>query len=74
MFKNKTLTTVIGFLLAGTGILSLLLNLVGVDLYGMDQLNIHFSGMTAFLVKISMAMAGFVLIVLGVTNWEQEEI
>lgn len=74
MFKNKTLTTVIGFLLAGTGILSLLLNLVGVDLYGMDQLNARFSGMTAFLIKISMVMTGFVLIVLGVTNWEQEEI
>ena len=74
MFKNKTLTTVIGFLLAGTGLLSLLLNLVGVDLYGMDQLSLQLGGTAAFLIKLGMTMIGFVLITLGVTNWEQEEV
>jgi uncharacterized membrane protein YidH (DUF202 family) len=74
MFKHKTLTTVVGFLLAGTGLLSLLLNLVGVDLYGMDELGRSLGGTTAFVIKILMTMVGFVLITLGVTNWEQEEI
>jgi hypothetical protein len=74
MFKHKTLTTVVGFLLAGTGLLSLLLNLVGVDLYGMNALSGWLGGTTAFFSKILMTMAGFVLIILGVTNWEQEEI
>lgn len=74
MFKHKTLTTVVGFLVAGTGLLSLLLNLVGVDLYGMDQLSLQLGRTTAFLIKLGMTMLGFVLITLGVTNWEQEEV
>lgn len=73
MFRNKTLVTVIGFLLAGIGLLAIFLSIVNVNftfLYWMQS----FGGGTAFAMKLGLAVIGFILIYIGQTDWEQEEV
>jgi hypothetical protein len=73
MFRNKTLITVIGFLLAGIGLLAIVLSIVGVNFSFLGWLE-SLGGVVAFLVKIALAVFGFILIYLGQTNWEQEDL
>lgn len=73
MYRHKTLLTVIGFLLAGLGLLAVILSVVGVNFSFLGWLE-DLGARTAFFSKITLAVVGFILIYLGQTNWEQEEV
>ncbi|MCP9234995.1 intracellular growth attenuator family protein [Lewinella sp. JB7] len=73
MLKHATTLTVIGFLLFFFGLVSVLLNLVGVDIFFMSWiygLGVAFS----FGLRLLMIVVGLILIYLGQTDWEREEI
>jgi hypothetical protein len=73
MLKHSTTITVIGFLLFFLGIFTLFLNLVGVDVFFMAwlyKLNVAAS----FAIRLLMLVIGLVLIYVGQTNWDREEI
>ncbi len=73
MIKNRTFLTVVGFLLVGIGFLSLILSLVGIEFSFLNWLR-SFGPLGAFLVRLGMILGGFILIYLGQTDWEREEI
>ena len=73
MSRNKTLLTIIGFLLAGIGFLSVFLALVGVDLAYLFWLR-QFGALVAFGVKVGMILVGFIFIFFGQTDLAKEEI
>ncbi len=70
--KVKTSLTIIGFLLAGTGLLALILNLVGLNLSFLVWME---SGgkLLGLLVEILMTTSGFVMVYFGQTDLSQEE-
>ena len=72
MTKHRTLLTVLGFLIGGLGFLSLVLSLVGVELGVLAWLR-ALPPLLAFLLRIGFILAGFVLIYVGATDWDQEE-
>jgi hypothetical protein len=72
MLKNTTFWTIIGFLLAGTGLIALILSLVGIQLVGLAWLN-KISGLLAFVVHLLMIMGGFVLIYLMRSDFRGED-
>ena len=69
---TKTILTIIGFLVAGTGLLSLILNLVGLKLSFLQWMD---SGgrLLGFVLQLVMSIAGFIMIYLGQTDLSQEE-
>jgi len=69
---KKTAWTFVGFLLFIIGMIALVLSLVGVELVFMNWLQ-GFGGLIAFLVKVSLVVAGVVVVALARTDWEQEE-
>jgi len=72
MLKHATLLTVIGFLLLIFGIVTLFLNMVGVDFFllaWLYKLNVGLS----FAIRLLMIIVGFVLIYVGQTDWSREE-
>ncbi|THH40386.1 hypothetical protein [Neolewinella litorea] len=73
MFKHSTTLTVIGFLLLFLGLISLLLNFVGVDIFFLTWLYELGVGIS-FIVRLLMVIGGIILIYLAQTDWEQEEI
>ena len=73
MFRNKTLVTVIGFLLAGIGLLSIFLSVVGANFSFLSWLE-AWGAAGAFFTKIGLAIVGFILIYLGQTDWEREDV
>jgi hypothetical protein len=73
MLKNKTFWTIVGFLLAGTGLIALILSLVGVQLVGLAWLG-KISGLLAFVVHLLMVMGGFVLVYLMRTNFSGDDV
>ncbi len=73
MTKNKTFLTIIGFLFVIIGFLAIFLNFVGIDFAFLYWLRI-FGGLGAFLAKILMILAGFVLVYFGQVDLEKEEI
>ena len=73
MIKHATTLTVIGFLLLIIGIVSLFLNLVGVDLFFLTWLY-ELNVLVSFIVRLLMVVAGFILIYVGQTDWRREEI
>ncbi len=72
MLKNKTFLTVVGFLLAGTGFIALMLSLIGVRLAALAWLYM-FGATFAFVTHLLMILVGFVLIYLMQTNFKGEE-
>ncbi len=70
--KVKTSLTIIGFLLAGTGLLALILNLVGLNLSFLVWME---SGgkLLGLLLEILMTISGFVMVYFGQTDLSQEE-
>lgn len=70
--KVKTSITIIGFLLAGTGLLALILNLVGLNLSFLVWME---SGgkLLGLLLEILMTISGFVMVYFGQTDLSQEE-
>ncbi len=73
MTTNKTVFTIIGFLLAGIGLLSIFMSLIGLNFTYLSWLK-SLGPMAAFASKIAMTVIGFVLIYIAQTDWEQEEI
>ncbi len=73
MIKHATTVTVIGFVLVFIGIVSLFLNLVGVDLIFLTWLY-ELGALVSLLVRLLMVIVGFVLIYVGQVDFRQEEI
>ena len=72
MQKNATTLTAIGFVLLFTGIVTLVLNYVGVDFFLLEWLyrwNVNVS----YVVRILMIIAGTILIYVGQTDWDRVE-
>lgn len=72
MVRYHTLITVIGFVMAGIGLLSLVLSFVGVDLFFMGWLR-QLGPLAALLVRLGLIIVGFLMIYIGQTDWEREE-
>lgn len=70
--KNRTLWTFVGFVLFITGMIALVLSLVGVELVFLNWLQ-ELGGLIAFLAKVSLVVAGVVVVALARTDWEQSE-
>jgi len=73
MIKHATTLTVIGFLLLILGLVSLLLNLVGVDIFFLTWLYGLGVGIS-FAVRLLAVVLGIVLIYVGQTDWSREEV
>lgn len=73
MIKHATTLTVIGFLLFFLGLVSILLNLVGVDVFFMTWLYGLGVGIS-FAVRLLMIVGGLVLIYVSQTDWSREEV
>jgi|GEM_PF-804626 len=71
MIKHRSLFTVIGFLLAGTGLLALIVSLVGLELSALAWMK-ALPPLAAFVAKIVMTLAGIVMIYVAQTDWERE--
>lgn len=70
--KNKSLWTGIGLLLIIFGFTAIILQMIGTQWYFLAFLEIP-GRLFAFVAKILMVLAGFILIVLARTDWEQEK-
>ena len=73
MSRNRTILTVIGFLLAGIGLLSIFMTLIGLNFTYLSWLK-SFGPIAAFAIKISITVVGFILIYVTQTDWDQEEV
>jgi uncharacterized membrane protein len=72
MLKNATTLTVIGFLLLFTGIVTLVLNYVGVDFFLLEWLY-RWNVNASYVIRILMIIAGTILIYVGQTDWDRVE-
>jgi uncharacterized integral membrane protein len=72
MKKNKGIYALIGFLLAGTGLLSIVLSLVGVQLAFLKWQSMLPSPF-GFLLKVVMIVVGMVIMYLALTDPDREE-
>ena len=73
MLKHATAITVTGFVLLFLGLVSLLLNYVGVDIFFLAWIYELGVGIS-FLIRLLMIIGGIILIYAGRTDWSQEEI
>jgi hypothetical protein len=71
--KNRGIIVLIGFLLAGTGFLALVLSLVGVQLAFLTWID-AFGGLIGFLIRVLMIMFGAIIIYVSRTNLEGENL
>ena len=71
--KNRGIIVLIGFLLAGTGFLALVLSLVGVQLAFLTWID-AFGGLIGFLIRVLMIMFGAIIIYVSRTNLEGEKV
>lgn len=73
MLRHSTTLTAIGFLLLFLGLVSLILNYVGVDIFFLTWLYDLGVGIS-FAVRLVLVILGFILIYVGQTDWEREDI
>ena len=73
MNRNKTIFAIVGFLLAGTGFLALVLSMVGVQLSFLTWLDVP-GRLFGFVARLLMVIVGMVLIYLNLTDFSREEI
>jgi hypothetical protein len=71
MEKYRSVLTVIGFLLAGTGFLALIVSLVGLELQWLVWLK-KLGGVTSFVIKLAMALGGLLLVYVAQVDWREE--
>ncbi len=71
--NNKGIFSLIGFLLAGTGFLALVLSLVGVQLAFLTWID-AFGGLVGFLIRLSMIIIGVIVVYFAQTDFEEEQI
>ena len=67
---NKTLITSIGFILFITGVIAIILSLVGLQLSILSPIE-SLGGGIAFLIKIVLTMAGLIMVYIANTKTEQ---
>ncbi len=72
MGKNRGWVTLVGFLLAGTGFLSLILSLVGLNLAFLTWMDAA-GGLLGLIIRLLMIMVGVIIIYLTQTNFEGEQ-
>ncbi len=72
MTKNRGLITLVGFLLAGTGFLALILSLVGLQLSFLTWIDAP-GRLFGFVARLVMIIVGIVIIYLAQTNFKGEE-
>lgn len=73
MNKNKGWLTLVGFLLAGTGFLALVLSLVGVKLSFLTWIDAP-GPLFGFVMRLLMIVIGIVIIYLTQTDFKGEEV
>ncbi|HMY83219.1 MAG TPA: hypothetical protein PLC76_14195 [Saprospiraceae bacterium] len=69
--QKKDLYTTAGFLLMSIGLTSIVLNVVGVEWVLLKWMN-KLSGLTGFLIKLVMIIAGIIIIYLNKADWKNE--
>lgn len=69
--KNKGRWMLLGFLLVVFGLTAMVLQLVGTQWVFLQFLEIP-GRLFAFVAKVLMVMAGFIIFALANTNWEEE--
>lgn len=69
--KNKGRWMLLGFLLVAFGLTALILKLVGTQWAFLQFLEIP-GRLFAFIIQILMVMAGFIIVAVANTNWEEE--
>ncbi|HMO38331.1 MAG TPA: hypothetical protein PKC76_03445 [Saprospiraceae bacterium] len=72
MIKNKGLFTLVGFLLAGTGFLALILSLVGLQLAFLTWIDAP-GRLFGFVMRLVFIIAGIVIIYLAQSNFRGEQ-
>ena len=72
MTKNKGIITLIGFLLAGIGLLALVLSVVGVKLSFLTWIDKP-GPLFGFIMRLVMIIAGLVIVYLAQTDFSGEE-
>ena len=73
MLRHATTLTVIGFVLLFLGLVSLILNYVGVDIFFLAWIYELGVGVS-FAIRILMIIVGFTLIYVAQTDWDREEV
>ncbi|WP_116106703.1 hypothetical protein [Lewinella sp. IMCC34191] len=73
MLRHSTTLTVIGFLLLFLGLVSIVLNYVGVDIFFLAWLYDLGVGIS-FAIRLLMVILGFILIYVAQLDWEREDI
>ena len=69
---GKPIQTLIGFLLFITGIIAVVLSLVGVQLSFLVWMD-DISRLFGFVMKLIMVISGVIIIVLAQTDWQKEK-
>ena len=72
MFKGNNWLMVLGFLMAGTGILALVLSLIGIQLSFLTWID-YPGKLFGFLARIFMILVGFILIYLTQTDLQPKD-
>ena len=72
MLKGNNWLTVLGFLLAGTGILALVLSLIGIQLSFLTWIDSP-GRLFGFLTRIFITLVGFILIYLTQTDMQPKD-
>lgn len=70
--STKTIITILGFLIAGTGLLALFLNLVGLKLSFLQWMDAG-GKLLGLVMQLVMSITGFIMIYFGQTDLSQEE-
>ena len=73
MLRHATTLTVIGFVLLFLGLVSLILNYVGVDIFFLAWIYELGFGVS-FAIRLLMVIVGFTLIYVAQTDWDREEV
>ena len=73
MVKNRGWITLVGFLLAGTGFLALILSLVGLNLAFLTWIDAP-GPLFGFVMRLVMIIVGVVIIYVAQTNFEGGEL
>ena len=73
MNRNKTILAIVGFLLAGTGFLALVLSMVSVQLSFLTWIDIP-GRLFGFVIRLLMIIVGMAMIYLNLTDFSKDEI
>jgi pheromone shutdown protein TraB len=72
MNKNKGILSLVGFLLAGTGFIAIILSLIGAQLSFLTWID-ELGRLTGFLIKIGLILLGIIIIYLTQNDFDGDE-